>query len=221
MHFIVLEGCDRSGKSTQVGLLKERFLRWGFKTRVFTFPNYGSATGKVIDDHLHERIKVVRDGGLYGRCLDASDPLVFQCVQTADKYAVASQIVRSLCDGEIVICGRWWQSAFIYGLDDGLDEKWLRDVHDCLPRADLNILLDCSPDDAAARATGPGDRYERDLPKQRRLRDRYLKLWAGMAESHPGWEVVPASGTIEEVHAGIVAAVKSSLAHLDGLKQGL
>jgi dTMP kinase len=220
MHFIVLEGCDRFGKSTQVKLLAERFLKCGFKTRVFTFPNYGSATGKVIDDHLHERIKVVRDGGLYGRCLDASDPLIFQCVQTADKYAVASQIVRSLRDGEIVICGRWWQSAFIYGLDDGLDEQWLRDVHDCLPRADLNILLDASPDDAAARATGPGDRYERDLPKQRRLRDRYLKLWAGMAGSYPGWEVVPASGSIEEVHAKIVDAVKSSLVHLDGLKQG-
>ena len=218
MHFIVLEGCDRFGKSTQVKLLMELFLKCGFKTRVFTFPNYGSATGKVIDDHLHDKIKVVRDVGLYGRSLDASDPLVFQCVQTADKYAVAGQIIQALRNDEIVICGRWWQSAFVYGLDDGLDEQWLRDVHDCLPKADLNILLDCSPDEAAARATEPGDRYERDLPKQRRLRDRYLKLWAEMGAAQPGWKVLSAAGTIEEIHASIVASVKSSLIKLDGLR---
>jgi dTMP kinase len=216
MHFIVLEGCDRFGKSTQVGLLAELFIKCGFKTRVFTFPNYSSLTGKVIDDHLHEKLSLRHPNG----SLCYQDGLVFQCVQTADKYAVAGQIIQALRNEEIVICGRWWQSAFVYGLDDGLDEKWLRDVHDCLPRADLNILLDCSPDDAAARATAPGDRYERDLPKQRRLRDRYLKLWDAMGAAEPGWKVLSAAGTIEEVHASIVASVKSSLVRLDGLKQG-
>ena len=217
MHFIVLEGCDRFGKSTQVGLLRELFLRCGFKTRVFTFPNYGSVTGKVIDEHLHGKIALYYSES---RITCPQDALAFQCVQTADKYAVASQIIQALGNGEIVICGRWWQSAYIYGLDDGLDEQWLRDVHDCLPRADLNILLDASPDEAAKRVTVPGDRYERDLPKQRRLRDRYLKLWETMKAAQPGWEVVSAAGTIGEVHDGIVKTVRASLAHLDGLKQG-
>jgi dTMP kinase len=219
MHFIVLEGCDRFGKSAQVKLLVEFLVKCGFKARAFAFPDYGSATGKIIHDHLHGKIAVghlTKDTHVC-HC----DPLVFQCVQTVDKYAAAGRILQALRDGVIVVCGRWWQSAYVYGSDDGLDEGWLHDAHECLPRADLNILLDCSPEEAASRTTVAGDRYERDLPKQRRLRDRYLGLWKSMAVGQPGWMVVPAWGAIEQVHAGIVAAVRSSLVKLDGLGQGI
>jgi len=41
---IVLEGLDRSGKTTQVGLLEKRFLEQGKNVKVMRFPGMSSST---------------------------------------------------------------------------------------------------------------------------------------------------------------------------------
>jgi len=225
MYFIVIEGCDHFGKSTQVKLLAEKLVHCGLKTQVFSFPNYESSTGKIIADHLHDKISLmVREPSKLLSILpkphvSPHDSLVFQCVQTCDKYAVAAKILAAQRDGEIVVCGRWWQSAYVYGLDDGLDPMWLMDVHTCLPKADLNLLLDFSPNEAAGRFVDSPDRYERDLPKQRRLRDSYLKLWSSMSGLYGsgGWKVLSAEGSIEEIHERIVTCVKNYLSYFTKL----
>jgi len=223
--FVVIEGCDRCGKSTQAEMLFQRFVRCGLKTKMFSFPNYVSETGKVISDHLHDRIVLAEKQKSsiasilprFGNQVSSYDALVFQCVQTCDKYAVAARILKSLREGEIVVCCRWWQSAFVYGLDDGLDPLWLMDVHACMPQAGLNLLLDFSPDEAARRSSDPGDRMERDLVKQRRLRESYLNMWKNKLDprGHVGlqheWEVIGADGSSEEVHERIVGCVKKYL----------
>jgi Thymidylate kinase len=226
--FIVIEGCDRFGKSTQVEMLYQRFVHCGLKTKMFSFPNYASVTGKVISEHLHDKIALAEKQRpqevsilpRFGAQVSPHDALVFQCVQTCDKYAVASQISKVLRDGEIVVCGRWWQSAFVYGLDDGLDPLWLMDIHACMPQADLNLLLDFSPDEAAKRFSTPGDRLERDLVKQRRLRESYLEMWKNRIEPYGRigvqheWEVLQADGSPEEVHERIVDCVKNRFTFL-------
>jgi dTMP kinase len=209
MSFIVIEGCDRFGKSTQTRMLLELFLRCGLRATMFSFPNYDSPTGKIIQEHLYNKVFLAK----YDRSRSQYDALVFQCVQSCDKYAVASQILADLKDGQIVVCGRWWQSAFVYGLDDGLDPLWLKDVHACMPMADVNILLDFDPDEAARRVPEGGDRFDRDLLKQRRLRDSYLHLWQDYAkiQGSQRWPMVSADGTPEEVHKRIVDCIKKHL----------
>ena len=45
---IVVEGTDCSGKETQTNLLLERLREKGLKVKKYSFPNYNSATGKIV-----------------------------------------------------------------------------------------------------------------------------------------------------------------------------
>lgn len=220
MSFIVIEGIDRSGKSTQTRMLVDKLTKCGLPTEMFSFPNYGSLTGKFISEHLHNKVFLLEDNLTHGR-RSVHDALVFQCAQTCDKYAMVSKIMTVLREGNTVVCDRWWPSALIYGFDDGLDLQWLKDVHSCLPQADLNLLLDLSADEAVTR-TGTSDvfldRYDRDLLKQRRLRDSYLQLWEdqGKIQGQEAWKVLTVNATPEEVHEHIVTCVKDYLKRLCG-----
>jgi dTMP kinase len=212
MPFIVIEGSDRFGKSTQLDLLVVRLREMGHQTARFSFPFYNSKTGEIIDAHLHDKLALKEYDPLRpSREADRSrhDALVFQCVQTCNKYEVAAEISNHLRQGDFVVSGRWWQSAYVYGLDDGLDASWLDKVHACLPKADLNILLDFDPELASKRAEAPGDRYESDLFKQKRVRELYLKLWTERPDCGDGmdWPVVSAAGSADEVHERIYAKV--------------
>ena len=217
MPFIVIEGPDRFGKSTQLDLLVDRLREMGHRTSRFSFPYYESETGSIIDAHLHDKLMLTEsDSHSSGTIRSRYDALVFQCVQTCNKYEVAAEISDHLRQGDFVVSGRWWQSAYVYGLDDGLDADWLDKVHACLPKADLNILLDYDPELAAKRADVPGDRYESDLSKQKRVRELYLKLWTerpdgsewgevfGLVAKYP---VVSAAGSAYEVHERVYAKV--------------
>lgn len=222
--FIVIEGCDRFGKSTQLDLLFGKLVQTGHRVVKFSFPFYDSDTGRAIDKHLHNQLFLAEPANFTGKInVSQYDALAFQCIQTVNKYEAVSKINRHLREGAIVVCGRWWQSAYLYGLDDGLDQQWLIDVHSCLPMPDLNILLDYDPELAAQRAGGPGDRFEADLAKQKRLRDAYLQLWNDPLFSHfisrfSEWFVVSASGGPAEVHERVCECIREPLLRYHGWK---
>lgn len=212
---IVIEGCDGTGKSTQLEMLVAFLRSRKIPASSYSFPSYESPTGRIIREHLHDRLAVV-DGpfGTDGTCQrSVHDALVFQCLQTADKYAVAAEIRAKILLGQIVVCGRWWQSACVYSRDDGIDPDWLRKVHACMPSAGFNFLLDADPATASLRMRNP-DRFDRDLDKQRRLRDAYLVLWGAMRLSEERWIVVRADGSKEEVHRCIASHLEPQLGHL-------
>ena len=53
--FIVFEGLDRSGKSTQVERLAKHFKSKKQKVQSISYPNRASQSGKLLDDYLNSK----------------------------------------------------------------------------------------------------------------------------------------------------------------------
>jgi dTMP kinase len=180
--FVAFEGGDACGKTTQVSMLAEKLTLLGIPTAATSFPRYGEATGKAIGRHLRGETWVT-DGYDYGLGDTINvrrapeDALFFQALQTLDKYEEAANILKILESGGVVVSSRWYQSAEVYGADDGLDAAMLRRAHACLPKADVNILLHLSSDASLALRPDLRDRFERDRAKQDRIRQSYLDMW--------------------------------------------
>jgi thymidylate kinase len=112
--------------------------------------------------------------------------------------------------GQTVVTCRWWQSVLAYGAESGLDEGWIRRTVHCLPRADVNVLLDLDPARARRRPGAPPDRLEADLARQEGVRRRYLDLWRRCDGEHGFWAVVCAEGGVDVVHGRILGVLEAS-----------
>ena len=149
--FIVIEGADGFGKSTLVNRLVKAMNETMGHTVHYEFPRRETPVGKLIDLNLRgERPLPPDPNDLYSPSAiiqDKENALVFQCLHIADKYAASGEIAQHLRAGTNVVCGRWWQSAYVYGVDDSLDERWLRTVHENLVKPDLNVLLELSEEE--------------------------------------------------------------------------
>lgn len=210
MSMIVLEGLDASGKATQSKMLKERLERDGRQVVLYSFPRYETVVGQAILRHLKGYLSMREnhyidssdmriDGDLVHR-LAPEDALAFQCLMLADKVDASRQIANDIYEGRFVICDRWWQSAVAFGAADGLDWKWLNEIHYFMPKADANIFIKVSPEEALKRRPQMRDRYEKDRAKQEVVRSNYQRLWE---EGREGFFTVDGSVTIDEVHSQI------------------
>jgi dTMP kinase len=213
--FIVLEGCDAAGKNTQAERLRVRLERMGREVAAFSFPRYKTELGEAIRRHLHKEI-LVAEGVEVGIRADVAmqtrapeDPLVFQSMMVTDKYDAAPDIEAALKRNAVVVCDRWWQSAYCYGAADGLAKEWLLRAHQRLPQADLNVWIDVSIEEAHRRRPKARDRYEEDREKQATVRENYRALWGAVDDPlnapprHGRWLHVNGEGSKEVVHEEI------------------
>jgi dTMP kinase len=160
-HLIAFEGLDQSGKQTQAELLRDRLKGEGHKSRLVSFPDYGTSIGEEIARALQGE----RDYG----------PDVMQLLYIANRYERKPDLQRWLEGGLILVCDRYTASSVAYGEAFGLDPVWLADMQKYLPTATLTIMLDIAPETAAARKTADRDRYERDLALLGRVRQSYRR----------------------------------------------
>ena len=190
-RFLVFEGIDASGKSTQARRIAEQ------RGALFTFEPGDSALGADLRRWL----------------LDGSAPMApvtEALLMLADRsHHVRSVIEPTLASGREVVSDRFFASSLAYqGYGRGVDLTQLRvatelAIGDC--RADLTILIDISLEVANERRTrNHEDRFESsDLAFHQRVRQGYLELAATEAD----WCVVDGSGTLEEVGAAIDAVL--------------
>ena len=193
MHglLVAFEGLDQSGKQTQAELLRERLADRQRDVRLFSFPDYGTAIGAEIGHALAgERA--------YG-------PEAMQLLYVANRYEWKQRMIDARTGGTILLCDRYLASSVAYGEAQGLDAGWLTEIQKNLPRPDLTILLDMSPDESARRKSAGRDEYERDLELLARVRDSYLRQAAS------SWVRVDAERPREVVAAEVWAAVERKL----------
>ena len=191
---IAFEGLDQSGKETQAQLLRDRLRQDGNKSRVVSFPDYGTSIGEEIARALQGERDYPSD--------------VMQLLYVANRYERRSDLERWLTGGLVIICDRYVASSIAYGTAQDLDPAWLTDIQRFLPEPNLTVLLDIKPETAARRKAVGRDRYERDLALLGRVRKSYLE------QLQETWVRVDGEQSKEDVAEEVFSSVALRLASL-------
>jgi len=214
--FLVLEGMDGSGKSSQAARLNAFLTRESGRETLLVREPGGTRLGERVRELLLEPL--VRSTGATG-VEESSDgpgrgegdltPEVELFLFMAARAQLATEkILPALRNGVIVISDRFvWSSVVYQGIVGGLDVSTILEMGRVATRGIVptrTFVIDVEPRDAFARL-GTHDRVEqRGLDFQVRVRDGFLRLARDMPEQ---FVVIDGAGSIEEVHGRVVAAL--------------
>jgi len=195
--FITFEGVDGCGKSTQLELLKDYFIKSGRKVVVTREPG-AKGLGETI-----RTILLDYDGDVSDRC----ESFLF----LADRAQNIDIIVKpALKEGKIVLCDRHTDSSAAYqGYGRGLDIEQINYLNDLATNSlkpDLTFVFDIDTETSMARVGKNQDRMEKEgIEFQNRVRKGYLEI----ARKEPNRvKVINASKSIEEIHNEVLKIIK-------------
>jgi dTMP kinase len=183
--FIVLEGGDGCGKSTQVKRLVSRLQDLGREVVATREPG-ATETGAAI------RLLVL--GG------DHLDPRAEALLIAADRAEHVAEVIRPALDrGAVVVSDRYIPSSLAYqGVARGLGVEEIARLSEWATgglQPDLVVVFDVPADDAERRRAAPQDRMEREPADFRaQVNQAYRDLAARF-----GWALVDGTAPIADV----------------------
>lgn len=187
MPFIVLEGLDGAGKSTQVSKITNVLSERGIEYEFIHFPRYDAPYyGELISKFLR---------GEFGS-VDKVDPYLVATLYAEDRADAAPMIQGWIDDNKVVITDRFVYSniAFQCAKIDDAEERnrlmeWIYSFefeHNALPKPDISLFLDV-PFEFTKKSLSEGregsdrnyldgevDIHEESLELQIRVREMYL-----------------------------------------------
>jgi dTMP kinase len=184
---IVIEGTDGSGKETQSKKLEAYYLEQGYKVKRYSFPEYESATGKIVGGPFLGKPEIMDT--FFEETSSKVDPLVSSLYYAADRrYNFLKKIEADLEEQDIVILDRYTTSNMGFQVAKAKTiehrDKILRflDILEydlCeLPRPDLVLFLHMPFEAATELRKGRefSDGNEADLEYQKHSENTYLYL---------------------------------------------
>ena len=225
--FIVLEGLDGAGKSTQIRMLRQLFADRGVESEYVHFPRFDSPVyGQLIARFLR---------GEFGGVQEV-DPYLVALIFAGDRADAAPQIRQWLAEGKAVVLDRYVYSNVGFqcaklpaGEERDRLADWIVNLefgHNALPRPDLSLFLDVPfafterklsevrEGDDRDYLQGGQDIHEASLQLQQDVRSVYL----ASAAKDPSLRVVDcsdASGAMESPE-GIFAKIREELTPILG-----
>lgn len=202
--FILLEGVDRCGKTTQCGLLIKHLLTLSLSAVAMNFPDRTTPVGTIINSYL-------KSGNEMN---DQAIHLLF----SANRWESAPKLAQLISDGNVVICDRYAYSGVAFSSakvgpngENLLPINWCMNPDIGLPAPDAVIFLDIDQEEAEKRGGFGNERYEkRDM--QIRVRERFSQLKATDEEDgRVPWHVINASQSIDKVEAAIQTIAHETL----------
>lgn len=187
MKFLVVEGVDGSGKSTQIKLIRHHLEANKISYKYLHFPRteegiFGDLIAKFLRGDLGS--------------IDSVNPYLVALIYAGDRKDAAPVINRWLNDGFLVLLDRYvysniaFQCAKVSNKEQREElRKWILElefIHNSIPKPDLNILLDVPfsftqknlnetrTGEERNYLQGTRDIHEEDLDFQQRVREMYL-----------------------------------------------
>jgi dTMP kinase len=193
--FVTFEGIDRSGKTTQAEKLREALGEDAVAVR--------EPGGTEVGERIRELLK--------DQALELS-PEAEALLFSAARAELVSRVIRpALAAGKVVISDRFLDSSLAYqGFARGLGVEEVEQINRFATAGlvpDLTVLLELSPEAAAARS-GQLDRFE---DEGRALQERVAQAYDELAAAEPDrWHRIDADRAAEEIHADVLAKVEAA-----------
>lgn len=203
-RFIVLEGIDGAGTTTQGQTLAATFERHGHPAR-FTHEPSALPIGQLLRQFLVGNAGAARPDWDGMALLFAADRLDH----------VAREIEPWLAAGITVVCDRYDLSTLAYQSATAGDEQaalpWLRAINQRARRPDVTLVLDVDAGVAEARRALRGG--EPELFERRELQRRLASIYAEAEQLATGDLLlhIDANGTLAEVEARVLAALETAM----------
>lgn len=198
--FIVIEGIDGAGKSSQIDLLAARIKERGEACYLTCEPS-GRPIGKLIRDVLTKKLTVTQETLAAMFLADRLDH-----IQNSE-----NGILKHLEEGTHVISDRYYWSSYAYH-SLAVDMDWVIDLNRAaakLLRPDITIFLDLTAEKSFDRITK--NRAQQDLFEKKELlekvRSNYYKAFEKIGNEEK-LEVIDADRTIEDLSDDIWGAVQ-------------
>lgn len=141
---IVIEGTDCSGKQTQSDLLVENLNNAGFKTKKFAFPNYESATGKIIGGAYLGKEGMPQ--ALFEEGAVNVDGKVASMLFATDRLYNIDSIIKELNNGVNVVIDRYVDSNLAHQGAKIQDDKQRKQMFKFLEKLEYGLLNLPRPD---------------------------------------------------------------------------
>lgn len=189
-QLILIEGLDRSGKSTQAKLLADRL-----KGSLVKFPDRSTHIGKIINQFLTDHTFDLSDESIH---------LLF----SANRWEKAPEIKKLLSEGKFVVMDRYVYSGIAYSLakESSRDVAWLYGPDVGLPKPDLTFFLTVSLEELGSRKGWGEERYEKEQ-FQMKVKDCFFQVL--QADNDTSIEVVDVNGlNIEQTQAKLWALIE-------------
>lgn len=198
-RIICFEGIDGAGKHTQAALLMKRLRRSGRRAKVYSYPDYSSQYGKIIDRYLHGDMQLGRREHFFLFLIDI--------IKDQEK------IRKELRKGTVIIMDRYFYTALAYicpsGFDYDIAKGFVKLMDFVYPS--LVIYLDIPASITWKRKGMKGlDKFERD---QEFLNEVKVIYEAMIKERYTSkrWVRIDASVAANAVHEEVMKAIGESI----------
>ncbi|TMW56220.1 hypothetical protein Poli38472_008868 [Pythium oligandrum] len=192
--FVLFEGVDRCGKTTQTKLLQETLQQSGRASSLLHFPDRSTAIGQSINAYL--------------TTTQAMDDRAIHLLFAANRWEAAGKIEDLLKSGVNIVMDRYSFSGVAFSAaKPGMTIDWCWQPEVGLPKPDTVIFLDIPVEKASKRADFGQERYETTAFQEQ----VYKNFYEIMASETPAWHVLDATETIEQVHARVLALTEQCI----------
>jgi dTMP kinase len=158
--FIVIEGLDGSGKTTQATLLAEKISK-SYSVLLTAEPSRGKIGTFIRECCLYEQARLPTE----------AEALLF----AADRIEhMQTELKPALDEGKVVICDRYVYSSLAYQGSAGLSLDWIKTINARAIEPDFCIFIDVPPEKVIERLQRKKSVME-TLETQQKVREVYLK----------------------------------------------
>ncbi len=200
-RFLVLEGLDGAGTTTQAELLAARLRGQGLRVHLTAEPSRGPV-GALIRQILSGRVGGGPGGGV--------DPAALALLFAADRLDhVACEVEPRLAAGWDVISDRYALSSLAYQAVATGRGRWVEEVNARAPAPDLTVFLEVRPAVALRRRLAASAEPELfEVPDfQRRVALAYRRSIGRLRRMGQRVEVLSGEGPLAEVASAVARAV--------------